>query len=331
MEVITQECRCGKSCRLRWINYLRADLKRGNITAEEEDTIIKLHASLGNRWSLIAGHLPGRTDNEIKNYWNSHLCRRIHSITGPTSEALSTYTNAAKMYGTCKRRSGRTSRSSMNKNKKITSSNIQISTAKGKAVLPIEVIGQGEQREHMDVESLHPKKEGEGRERIGVQGSCTGNRVKLLGHCDDRQSVFLCNGKEITSAVGLCPSKEGENGVLEPFEGLDVEITCLDYLLENEVSNPSGILGLRERREDGFMGSAQVTKSDERESGVWNSNTESGERYTSSSTMSDEWIDWDWESAVWGHKLWDGGEMLSCLWDGSNGKGMPILKTNAVI
>ncbi|PWA47468.1 homeodomain-like protein [Artemisia annua] len=68
--------RCGKSCRLRWINYLKTDVKRGNISSEEEDLIIKLHASLGNKWSLIAGHLPGRTDNEIKNYWNSHLSRK---------------------------------------------------------------------------------------------------------------------------------------------------------------------------------------------------------------------------------------------------------------
>ncbi|KAK4441818.1 Myb-related protein P [Sesamum alatum] len=72
--------RCGKSCRLRWINYLRSDLKRGNISAQEEEIIINLHASLGNRWSLIAGHLPGRTDNEIKNYWNSHLSRKIQSF-----------------------------------------------------------------------------------------------------------------------------------------------------------------------------------------------------------------------------------------------------------
>ncbi|KAF5752160.1 hypothetical protein HS088_TW01G00067 [Tripterygium wilfordii] len=72
--------RCGKSCRLRWINYLRADLKRGNITPQEEETVVKLHAAFGNRWSLIAGHLPGRTDNEIKNYWNSHLRRKIYSF-----------------------------------------------------------------------------------------------------------------------------------------------------------------------------------------------------------------------------------------------------------
>ncbi|KAG2623281.1 myb-related protein Zm38-like [Panicum virgatum] len=69
--------RCGKSCRLRWINYLRPDLKRGNFTEEEDDLIIKLHQILGNKWSLIAGRLPGRTDNEIKNYWNTHIKRRL--------------------------------------------------------------------------------------------------------------------------------------------------------------------------------------------------------------------------------------------------------------
>ncbi|XP_010274638.1 PREDICTED: transcription repressor MYB6-like [Nelumbo nucifera] len=72
--------RCGKSCRLRWINYLRPDLKRGNFAEDEEDLIIKLHALLGNRWSLIAGRLPGRTDNEVKNYWNSHLRRKLISM-----------------------------------------------------------------------------------------------------------------------------------------------------------------------------------------------------------------------------------------------------------
>ncbi|KAG5248761.1 transcription factor MYB [Salix suchowensis] len=69
--------RCGKSCRLRWLNYLRPNIKRGNISDQEEDLILRLHKLLGNRWSLIAGRLPGRTDNEIKNYWNSHLSKKI--------------------------------------------------------------------------------------------------------------------------------------------------------------------------------------------------------------------------------------------------------------
>ncbi|KAL6321639.1 hypothetical protein AAG906_025471 [Vitis piasezkii] len=69
--------RCGKSCRLRWTNYLRPDIKRGPFTPEEETAIIQLHSMLGNRWAAIASKIPGRTDNEIKNFWNTHLKKRL--------------------------------------------------------------------------------------------------------------------------------------------------------------------------------------------------------------------------------------------------------------
>ncbi|CAN4099374.1 unnamed protein product [Withania somnifera] len=69
--------RCSKSCRLRWTNYLRPGIKRGNFTEHEEKMIIHLQALLGNRWAAIASYLPQRTDNDIKNYWNTHLKKKL--------------------------------------------------------------------------------------------------------------------------------------------------------------------------------------------------------------------------------------------------------------
>ncbi|KAK8956068.1 Transcription factor RAX3 [Platanthera guangdongensis] len=72
--------RCGKSCRLRWLNYLRPNIKHGEFSEAEDTTICTLFASIGSRWSIIASQLPGRTDNDIKNYWNTKLKKKLLGI-----------------------------------------------------------------------------------------------------------------------------------------------------------------------------------------------------------------------------------------------------------
>ncbi|KAJ0754427.1 putative transcription factor MYB family [Helianthus annuus] len=72
--------RCSKSCRLRWTNYLRPGIRRGEFTDEEEKMIIQLQALLGNKWAAIASYLPERTDNDIKNYWNTHLKKKLRKL-----------------------------------------------------------------------------------------------------------------------------------------------------------------------------------------------------------------------------------------------------------
>ncbi|KAL9253375.1 Transcription factor WER-like protein [Drosera capensis] len=79
--------RCGKSCRLRWMNCLSPGVNRDKFTDEEVDLILRLHKLLGNRWALIAGRVPGRTDNQVKNYWNTHLSKKLGIVTKKTKRA----------------------------------------------------------------------------------------------------------------------------------------------------------------------------------------------------------------------------------------------------
>uniref|UniRef100_A0A7N0U382 Uncharacterized protein n=1 Tax=Kalanchoe fedtschenkoi TaxID=63787 RepID=A0A7N0U382_KALFE len=78
--------RTGKSCRLRWLNYLKPDVKRGNLSPQEQLLILELHAKWGNRWSKIAQHLPGRTDNEIKNFWRTRVQKQALQLSLETPD-----------------------------------------------------------------------------------------------------------------------------------------------------------------------------------------------------------------------------------------------------
>ncbi|RLM70031.1 myb-related protein MYBAS1-like [Panicum miliaceum] len=93
--------RTGKSCRLRWLNYLHPGLKHGRMSPQEERLIIELHARWGNRWSRIARRLPGRTDNEIKNYWRTHMRKKAQERKMSISPSSSSVTYQSCLLDTC--------------------------------------------------------------------------------------------------------------------------------------------------------------------------------------------------------------------------------------
>ncbi|XP_077242849.1 uncharacterized protein LOC143883371 [Tasmannia lanceolata] len=327
--------RCGKSCRLRWINYLRADLKRGNISSEEEDVIIKLHSSFGNRWSLIAAHLPGRTDNEIKNYWNSHLSRKIHTFRRVNNDAMPVAMDIGKLASGCKRNCGRTNKSAMKKN--TTKAGMRREKHQDKES-PSSIFGQKE-KESMVLGSYGHTGvvlgSNEGRENevlvpnecleSGMMGPFREQGSDVLDPNEERGSViwdrceWLENGYLSSSKSGMVgahekikngvwgTNEEGESGVMDTKEERE------NGVLGTNGEGESGVMDTKEEIENGVMGVNEERSESEGKSNEWSS--------TMDSWVEEDWMDWRIWEGLEDKVREEGQEIWSCLWESDIGEG----------
>ncbi|KAL7149836.1 hypothetical protein ABFS83_05G068000 [Erythranthe nasuta] len=228
--------RCGKSCRLRWMNYLRPGIKRGNISEDEEDLIVRLHGLLGNRWSLIAGRLPGRTDNEIKNHWNTHLLKKLKNSGLHVNTLRDSIKSAAKPK---KSAAGAVAGKKKKKQKKVVDVNVE------------EKISNSEKALTVDQEKVSNKSEDI---NTNINNNDNPAKIKVYLPKPMRVSPGFSRTSSYDSLVSGASNSDGGGEAAAPENGVSYMPVAWPALFEMEYGNYGVCSGGGGEEEDDFMG-----------------------------------------------------------------------------